>query len=91
MATLTKKDLAVHISEEMGFSVRESKRLVDAFFQSVKEFLKEGEDVKIVRFGTFSKIERASKFKEGTKETVGFHPSRWLKGRLNGGKKVLQD
>ncbi len=91
MPTLTKKDIAVQISNEMGFSVRESKRIVDSFFNAVKGLLHEGQEVKLVRFGTFVPTTRAYRFKAGTKTTVAFHPSRWLKGRLNGGEKVLQD
>ncbi len=91
MPTLTKKDIAIQISNEMGFSVRESKRIVDSFFNSVKGLLQEGQEVKLVRFGTFKPTTRAYRFKAGTKTTVTFQPSRWLKGRLNGGEKVLQN
>ena len=91
MATLTKKAIAVQLSNELGFSVRESKRIVDTFFQVITDLLHDGEQVKLVRFGTFTPTVRACRFKDGTRNTVAFHPSRWLKGRLNGGKEVLQD
>jgi len=91
VATLTKKDIAIQLSNELGFSVRESKKIVDTFFHVVADILFHGEEVKLVRFGTFSPTVRAYRFKDGNKNTVAFHPSRWLKGRLNGGKEVLQD
>ena len=91
METVTKKKIAVEVSEQLGFSLRESIRLVDAFFGSIKAYLMKGSEVKLVRFGVFLPVERACKFKEGTKRTVAFHPSRGFKGRLNGQEEALQD
>ncbi len=89
--TLKKEDIARRIAEEMGFSLRESKAIVNAFFNTITSFIKDGQEVKIVRFGTFSQVRRQRRFKEGTKTTIAFQPSKWLKGYVNAAEEVLQD
>ena len=50
---LTKAQLAEILFEQIGLNKRESKDMVDAFFELVTETLVEGTDVKISGFGNF--------------------------------------
>ena len=50
---LTKAQLADLLFEQIGLNKRESKDMVDAFFDLVAESLVSGEDVKISGFGNF--------------------------------------
>ncbi len=102
-STLTKLKLAEKISEEMGFSVRSSKKIVDAVFNHMTDILESGEPLKIVRFGTFCPL-----FKNARKginpstgesiiiparKTVSFRPSPLLKKMVNAEKRpqILSD
>ena len=51
--TLTKAQLAEILFEQIGLNKRESKDMIDAFFNLVADSLVEGNDVKITRFGNF--------------------------------------
>ncbi|EYC51217.1 integration host factor subunit alpha [Hylemonella gracilis str. Niagara R] len=50
---LTKAHLAELLFEQIGLNKRESKDMVDAFFDLVAERLTQGQDVKISGFGNF--------------------------------------
>ncbi len=50
---LTKAELANMLFEQIGLNKRESKDIVDAFFDLVSAQLVEGHDVKISGFGNF--------------------------------------
>ena len=50
---LTKAQLSELLFEQIGFNKRESKDMVDAFFELIAETLVEGEEVKITGFGNF--------------------------------------
>ncbi len=50
---LTKAQLAELLFEQIGLNKRESKDMVDAFFDLVVQRLVEGEDVKLSGFGNF--------------------------------------
>ena len=50
---LTKAQLAELLFEQIGLNNRESKEMIDAFFELISERLVEGEDVKISGFGNF--------------------------------------
>ena len=50
---LTKAHLAELLFEQMGLNKRESKEMIDAFFELISERLADGEDVKISGFGNF--------------------------------------
>jgi integration host factor subunit alpha len=54
MAALTKADLARSISDELGFNMRESKEIVDVFFEEIMNALEAGEDVRLSGLGKFS-------------------------------------
>ena len=51
--TITKLDLVNHLHDTLGLNKVESKELVEAFFQEIKQSLKNNEDVKISGFGSF--------------------------------------
>ena len=50
---LTKAQLADLLFEQIGLNKRESKDMIDAFFDLIAQRLVEGEDVKISGFGNF--------------------------------------
>ena len=51
--TLTKADLAALLFDRIGLNKRESKDMVDAFFDLMVDSLAQGQDVKISGFGNF--------------------------------------
>ncbi|HEX5463634.1 MAG TPA: integration host factor subunit alpha [Burkholderiales bacterium] len=51
--TLTKAELADMLFEKVGFSKREAKDMVEAFFEEVRTALEAGEGVKLSGFGNF--------------------------------------
>ncbi|HEX4045294.1 MAG TPA: integration host factor subunit alpha [Gammaproteobacteria bacterium] len=53
MATLTKADLAKHLDEEIGLTIREAKKIVELFFESVAHSLIHAKPVKLSSFGNF--------------------------------------
>lgn len=52
--TLTKADLAELLFDRLGLNKRESKDVVDAFFDSIHGTLVQGQDVKLSGFGNFA-------------------------------------
>jgi integration host factor subunit alpha len=50
---LTKAQLSEMLFEQIGLNKRESKDMIDAFFDLIAQRLVEGEDVKISGFGNF--------------------------------------
>jgi integration host factor subunit alpha len=50
---LTKADIANKLFEEIGLTKRESKEIVELFFQQICESLARGQQVKISGFGNF--------------------------------------
>lgn len=50
---LTKAHLAELLFEQIGLNKRESKEMIDAFFELISERLVEGREVKISGFGSF--------------------------------------
>ena len=50
---LTKAQLAELLFEQIGLNKRESKDMIDAFFDLISDSLVDGQDVKISSFGNF--------------------------------------
>lgn len=50
---LTKADMANTLFEEVGLNKREAKEFVDAWFETIRETLERGEQVKLSGFGNF--------------------------------------
>ena len=53
MTAHTKADIAEQLHRELGFSKKESKEMVQAFFDIISNLLESGEDVKLSGFGNF--------------------------------------
>lgn len=52
--TLTKAELSDMLFERLGLNKRESKDMIEAFFDLMHDVLVQGEDVKLSGFGNFS-------------------------------------
>jgi len=91
---LTKADLAELLFDQIGLNKRESKDMVDAFFNLIADSLVEGEDVKISSFGNFqirTKAPRPGRNPRtgeevpiGARRVVTFHASHKLKEQIQG-------
>ena len=91
--TLTKAELADLLFERLGLNKRESKDMVEGFFDLISSSLVDGQDVKISGFGNF--IVRAKNPRPGRNPQTGvqitidarrvltFKPSNVLKAALN--------
>ena len=51
--TLTKAELADLLFDKVGLSKRESKDMVESFFEEIRVALEEGDSVKLSGFGNF--------------------------------------
>lgn len=51
--SLTKADLAASLFEEVGLNKREAREFVDAWFETIRLALEQGENVKLSGFGNF--------------------------------------
>src|SRR5690625_1726575 len=51
--TLTRAELSEMLFERVGLNKRESKDIVDAFFDDIRETLAKGDEVKLSGFGNF--------------------------------------
>ena len=90
---LTKAQLAELLFEQIGLNKRESKDMIDAFFDLISTSLVDGEDVKISGFGNFLVREKQPRPgrnpQTGTEITIEarkvltFKPSPVLKAALN--------
>lgn len=61
MATLTKAEVSESLADMYGFNKRESKELVEQFFEEITEVLVGGECVKISGFGNFELRDKNSR------------------------------
>src|SRR5512139_2773078 len=92
--TLTKAELADLLFERLGLNKRESKDMVEGFFDIIHATLVQGEDVKLSGFGNFNIRRKAPRPGRNprTGETipikarnvVTFHASHKLKGVVQG-------
>ncbi|CCG43032.1 HU family DNA-binding protein [Magnetospirillum molischianum] len=55
-----KNDLVAAVAESTGLSKTEAATAVDAVFQAISNALKEGDEVRLVGFGTFAVTDRAA-------------------------------
>ena len=96
---LTKAHLAELLFEQIGLNKRESKEMVDAFFELISEHLVDGEDVKISGFGNFQirtkppRPGRNPRTGEAipiqSRRVVTFHASHKLKDQIQ--RTILED
>ena len=92
--TLTKAELAELLFERLGLNKRESKDMVEAFFEIVNEALVEGTDVKLSGFGNFAIRRKAPRTGRNprtgepipikARNVVTFHASHKLKAIVQG-------
>lgn len=92
--TLTKAELAELLFERLGLNKRESKDMVEAFFDLVHGTLVQGEDVKLSGFGNFNIRRKAPRPGRNprtgesipikARNVVTFHASHKLKAIVQG-------
>lgn len=92
---LTKAQLADLLFEEIGLNKRESKEMVDAFFELISQSLISGEDVKLSGFGNFQSRTKAPRpgrnprtgeeIPIAARTVVTFHASSKLKEQIQQG------
>ncbi|MDD2844885.1 MAG: integration host factor subunit alpha [Rhodoferax sp.] len=97
---LTKAQLAELLFEQIGLNKRESKDMVDAFFDLVSNSLVDGDDVKITGFGNFqirTKSPRPGRNPRtgeaipiAARRVVTFHASQKLKEQIQVGVSANQ-
>lgn len=90
--SLTKAELSELLYERIGLNKRESKDMVDAFFDLIRDTLASGHDVKLSNFGNFhlrSKAKRPGRNPRTgeiipikARRVVTFHPSQKFKEQL---------
>ena len=91
---LTKAQLAELLFEQIGLNKRESKDMIDAFFDLIAASLVEGQDVKISGFGNFQIRTKAPRpgrnprtgeaIPIGARRVATFHASAKLKEQISG-------
>lgn len=91
---LTKAHLADLLFEQIGLNKRESKDMVEAFFDLIVKRLVDGEDVKISGFGNFQIRTKAARpgrnprtgeaIPIGPRRVATFHASAKLKEQISG-------
>ena len=91
---LTKAHLADLLFEQIGLNKRESKDMIDAFFDLISDSLVEGADVKISGFGNFQIRTKAPRPGRNprtgeaipirARRVVTFHASHKLKEQIQG-------
>jgi integration host factor subunit alpha len=99
--TLTKADLAELLFERLGLNKRESKDMVEAYFQIIQSTLVAGGDVKLSGFGNFNIRRKAPRPGRNprtgesipikARHVVTFHASHKLKSIVQGDTPVGDD
>jgi integration host factor subunit alpha len=92
--TLTKAELSEMLFERLGLNKRESKDMVEAFFEAVQGSLVDGTDVKLSGFGNFQIRRKAPRpgrnprtgeaIPIDARNVVTFHASQKLKDMVQG-------
>src|ERR1700712_1312193 len=99
--TLTKAELAELLFERLGLNKRESKDMVEAFFDLIQATLVSGADVKMSGFGNFNIRRKAPRPGRNprtgesipikARHVVTFHASHKLKGVVQGDTPVADE
>jgi len=92
--TLTKAELAELLFDKLGLNKRESKDMVEAYFEIIQATLVRGDDVKLSGFGNFNIRRKAPRpgrnprtgesIPIAARNVVTFHASHKLKGQVQG-------
>jgi integration host factor subunit alpha len=98
---LTKAQLAELLFDQIGLNKRESKDMIDAFFDLISQKLVDGEDVKISGFGNFQIRTKAPRPGRNprtgqsipiqARRVVTFHASHKLKEHIQGTSGVTSE
>lgn len=90
---LTKADMAERLYEELGLNKRESKEIVEGFFEQIRDALEDGYNVKLSGFGNFELRDKASRPGRNPKtgeevaisarRVVTFKPGQKLRGKVS--------
>src|SRR5436190_3916152 len=99
--TLTKAELSELLFERLGLNKRESKDMVEGFFDLIQKTLLTGDDVKLSGFGNFNIRRKAPRPGRNprtgeaipikARHVVTFHASHKLKGVVQGDTPVADD
>ncbi|HEV6966653.1 integration host factor subunit alpha [Roseateles sp.] len=99
--TLTKAELAELLFDKLGLNKRESKDMVEAFFNILHDSLVKGQDVKLSGFGNFNIRRKAPRPGRNprtgesipikARNVVTFHASHKLKGLVQGDAPTGED
>jgi integration host factor subunit alpha len=99
--TLTKAELAELLFDRLGLNKRESKDMVEAFFEIVHGALVEGQDVKLSGYGNFNIRRKAPRPGRNprtgesipikARNVVTFHASHKLKALVQGDAPATED
>ena len=99
--TLTKAELADLLFDKLGLNKRESKDMVEAFFDIIHATLVRGDDVKLSGFGNFNIRRKAPRPGRNprtgesipikARNVVTFHASHKLKSQVQGDAPVGED
>ncbi|MFG6490419.1 integration host factor subunit alpha [Roseateles sp. BYS78W] len=99
--TLTKAELAELLFDKLGLNKRESKDMVEAFFDILHDSLVKGQDVKLSGFGNFNIRRKAPRPGRNprtgesipikARNVVTFHASHKLKGAVQGDTPAGED
>lgn len=97
--TLTKAELIDAVYEKVGFSKKEAADLVELMFETIKEELCKGGQIKISGFGKFRVREKKSRMGRNpqtgqamvisARKVLTFTPSRILRDGINGKETTL--
>ena len=92
--TVTKKELTDHLLDTLGLAGKDSKSLVEVFFDTIRPTLASGEEVKLANFGNFEIKEKRARpgrnpkngqpVEISARRVVTFHASARLKKECNG-------
>ena len=90
--SLTKADIANRLFNEVGLNKREAKEFVDAYFETIREALENGENVKLSGFGNFQLREKnqrpgrnpktGEEIPISARRVVTFRPGQKLRARV---------
>ncbi len=99
--TLTKAELAELLFDRLGLNKRESKDMVEAFFDILHDSLVQGQDVKLSGFGNFNIRRKAPRPGRNprtgesipikARNVVTFHASHKLKALVQGETPAAED
>jgi integration host factor subunit alpha len=92
MTALTKAEMADRLFEELGLNKRESKEIVEMFFEEIRTSLEQNEQVKLSGFGNFDLRDKSQRPGRNPKtgeeipitarRVVTFKPGQKLKARV---------